>query len=400
MGQLSRADVADLSGLSPAVLDRVIEAGVIAPDAAGLLDRSSVLRATVLRLVTESGIPIEPIVEALQAGDLSLDFLADEAYDRFASYAGETFEEASDRTGLPIEVLGVVREATGAPPPRPADRLRTDEEPIIRFLELQHRHGFRLGAMERLLRAQGDSLRRAAESEAEWWRTEVIAPALERGGAMTEIGSPEFSGAMARALEESIVSLYRALQVRAWTANIIAGFEGALTRSGLLDRRERQPAIVFLDITGYTALTEERGDAAAADLAERLGRIVQRTSVAHGGRPVKHLGDGVMFWFPEVGPAVVAAREMVQQVAGAGLPPAHVGVASGPLIFQEGDYYGQTVNLVARISDFARPGEVLVSDAVVAAAGLPAGSFKEVGAVELKGVSGPVRLFAARRREG
>ena len=104
-----------------------------------------------------------------------------------------------------------------------------------------------------------------------------------------------------------------------------------------------------------------------------------------------------MFVFPDPGPAVLASLEMVEGVSAAGLPPAHVGVATGPVIFQEGDYYGQTVNLAARISDFARPGEVLVSAAVVAAAGLPVGTFTEVGPVELKGVAGPVRLFAARR---
>jgi class 3 adenylate cyclase len=111
---------------------------------------------------------------------------------------------------------------------------------------------------------------------------------------------------------------------------------------------------------------------------------------------VKVLGDGVMFAFPEAGPAVAASLEMVAEVAAAGLPPAHVGVAAGPVIFQEGDYYGATVNLAARISDYARPGEVLVSEAVVATAGLPDGSFEEVGPVQLKGVSGPVRLLAAR----
>src|SRR5207344_2778587 len=89
-------------------------------------------------------------------------------------------------------------------------------------------------------------------------------------------------------------------------------------------------------------LTQERGDAAAADLATTLARLVERTSVRHGGRPVKWLGDGVMFFFPSPGPGVVAALDMVAGVAEAGLPPAHVGLHAGPVIFQEGDYYGQT----------------------------------------------------------
>ncbi|HET7473071.1 MAG TPA: adenylate/guanylate cyclase domain-containing protein [Candidatus Limnocylindrales bacterium] len=396
MGELTRAEVVNLSGATDGLVDEFVALGLIVPDGAGGLTSSDVRRVTILRLILEAGLPIEAVADAVRAGDFDLDFVDDDAYQRFASFSAETFAEASARTGVPLELLGVVREVTGAPPPHPDDRLRADELPILDFLALQRRLGFRPAASERLLRAQGDSLRRSAESEAEWWRTEVIGPARARGAELREMSAPDFSPAMAAALEASIVSLYRALQMRAWTANIIASTEARLVETGRLDRRERQPAIVFLDVTGYTQLTEERGDAAAADLAERLGRIVQRTSVAHGGRPVKHLGDGVMFVFPEPGPAVLAALEMVDGVAAADLPPAHVGVASGPVIFQEGDYYGQTVNLAARISDFARPGEVLVSEAVVAASGLPEGSFEEVGPVELKGVSGPVRLLAAR----
>ena len=52
---------------------------------------------------------------------------------------------------------------------------------------------------------------------------------------------------------------------------------------------------------------------------------------------------------------------MVNQLAAAGLPPAHVGLHAGPVLFQEGDYFGQTVNLTSRIADYARPGEVLVT---------------------------------------
>jgi hypothetical protein len=119
-------------------------------------------------------------------------------------------------------------------------------------------------------------------------------------------------------------------------------------------------------------------------LAEQLGRLVERTSVRHGGRPVKWLGDSVMFYFKDPGPGVVAALEMVAGVAEAGLPPAHVGLHAGPVIFQEGDYYGQTVNVASRIADYARPGEVLVSQEVVDASGGARAAFREIGPVELE----------------
>jgi class 3 adenylate cyclase len=127
--------------------------------------------------------------------------------------------------------------------------------------------------------------------------------------------------------------------------------------------------------------------------------MVQRTSTAHGGRPVKWLGDGVMLFFPDPGPGVVAALEMVEGVVAAGLPPAHVGLHAGPVLLQQGDYYGQTVNLASRIGEYARPGEVLVSQAVVDACRDVAVSFRAIGPVEFKGALEPIDLHVASRRE-
>jgi class 3 adenylate cyclase len=153
----------------------------------------------------------------------------------------------------------------------------------------------------------------------------------------------------------------------------------------------------FLDITGYTRLTEERGDEAAADLAARLAGLVRRSSQEHDGTAVKWLGDGVMFYFREPAAAVLAAVEMVEVVGSHDLPPAHVGIHAGPVVFQEGDYFGRTVNIAARIAEYARPGEVLVSQEVVDAADRGPVTFTEIGPVELKGVSGTLRLHTARR---
>jgi adenylate cyclase len=153
----------------------------------------------------------------------------------------------------------------------------------------------------------------------------------------------------------------------------------------------------FLDISGFTRLTQERGDEAAAHLATDLSRVVERTSIQHGGKPVKWLGDGVMLYFKEPAAGVVAALDMVEGVAGAGLPPAHVGLHAGPIVYQAGDYFGSTVNAASRIADYARPGEVLVSQEVVEASAGAAASFTEIGPVELKGLGSSLRLHVAPR---
>ena len=171
--------------------------------------------------------------------------------------------------------------------------------------------------------------------------------------------------------------------------------DGGTDEAGIHSRLERQPAICFLDISGYTRLTQELGDDAAAELASTVARLVQRTSVQHGGKPIKWLGDGVMFHFEDPGPGVRAALEMVSALATEGLPPAHVGLHSGPVLFQQGDYFGQTVNLSARIADYARQGEVLVSAAVADASDERDLRFADIGSVDLKGVSGAVHLLRA-----
>jgi adenylate cyclase len=179
---------------------------------------------------------------------------------------------------------------------------------------------------------------------------------MAAGKGPEEIANADLADRIAPLSEQALLAMYHAQQARAWTANIIEGFEVMMAKAGIHSRFERQPAICFLDISGYTRLTQERGDDAAADLSTTVARLVQRSSVQHGGKPIKWLGDGVMFYFGDPGPGVRAALEMVDGLASAGLPPAHVGLHAGPVLFQEGDYFGQTVNLSARIADYARQG--------------------------------------------
>ena len=112
---------------------------------------------------------------------------------------------------------------------------------------------------------------------------------------------------------------------------------------------------------------------------------------------MKWLGDGVMVHYRTSAGAMRSALELVEQLPEAGLPPAHVGVAAGPVVVQGGDYFGRTVNLAARIAACAGVGQVLASPDV-AASDPPAGvRFVELGALELKGVARPVRLLEVRR---
>jgi adenylate cyclase len=388
-------EAAERVGVEPSYLDRLVELGILASDEPDRFSGGDVRRVLMCRSLEDAGIPLEAVGAAIQRGTLSLAFFDAAAYERFAALADETFRQVSGRTGIPHELLTVVREAIGMAPPSPDDRLREDEVAIVPFIEMQLAEGFRPAAIERLLRVQGDSIRRITEQEAAWWQSEVLGPALAEGKRPEDVGHAELSDRISPLAEQTLLAMYHAQQARAWTANIIEAFEVMMERAGIHSRLERLPAICFLDISGYTRLTQEHGDDAAADVAATVARLVRRNSLEHGGKPIKWLGDGVMFHFPDPGPGVRAALEMVSGLAAAGLPPCHVGLHAGPVLYQEGDYFGQTVNLSARIADYARANEVLVSAAVADASHDDGVSFDDIGPVELKGVSGTVHLLRA-----
>jgi adenylate cyclase len=182
-----------------------------------------------------------------------------------------------------------------------------------------------------------------------------------------------------------------------WTEGLVERIENELEAAGVLGRPGRVPAMCFLDLVGYTQVTEERGDAAAAGLAETLALLVGRSAREYGGVPVKWLGDGVMVHFREPAGAVRSALQLVEQLPVAGLPPAHVGVAAGPVVVQGGDYFGRTVNLAARIASRAGPGQVLVSQGVAESTTPEGVALVELGELRLKGFARPVRLLEARR---
>jgi adenylate cyclase len=132
-------------------------------------------------------------------------------------------------------------------------------------------------------------------------------------------------------------------------------------------------------------------------MALGLADLMQDVANRHDGRVVKMLGDGVHFHFGQPDKAVLGSLELVERAEPQGLPPAHVGVNAGPMTYVDGDYYGFTVIIAARIAAHAGPGQVLVGEAAAADGRLDGVEFEEVGPVPLKGVARPVTVYRARR---
>jgi adenylate cyclase len=164
---------------------------------------------------------------------------------------------------------------------------------------------------------------------------------------------------------------------------------------GIESHIPQPPAICFVDLTGYTRLTEERGDRFAADVAAQLASLVKDIARRRAGSPIRWLGDGGMFHFRDPAHAVEAGLDMVEQAPAIGLPPAHIGIHAGPVIFQDGDVYGRTVNIASRLASVAHAGQVVVAEEV--ARMVEGFSFQDIGRVTLRGVAAPMRLFRAER---
>ena len=169
----------------------------------------------------------------------------------------------------------------------------------------------------------------------------------------------------------------------------------ASTRRRRRMRRHPAPTFVFADLVGYTALTEERGDEAAADVAREFRRAMSALSRGHGARQIKSMGDGVMIWAPDPADAIAIAAHAVEEVGTrSDLLPVRVGVHTGPAVMRGCDWYGSAVNVAARLAAQADANEALVSAATrIAAGGRFAAALDDRREVALRGVSATVAAW-------
>lgn len=378
---------------------RLIELDALEAKGDGRYSPSDVGRVRILHAWQEAGLSAEDIMGLVKAGELSISWL-DAPVMTSVARLEVTLEQLSSEAGLPQTTISSLYEALGFAPPEPTDSLRAGDRELVGLLQAFFAAGAKEGPTLRLLRVYADSLRRITKAEAELYESEIEEP-LRRAGRtereLMEFGARFGSGVNAR-LERALLDIYHRHREHIWIEHSINHAEIALERAGLFEKVPKPPAICFVDLTGYTRLTEERGDTFAAELASQLASLVEDISRRRGGQPIRWLGDGGMFHFKEPQAAVLAGLDMVESAPGAELPPMHIGINTGPVIFQDGDVYGRTVNLASRIASHAAGGEVLASEETVRRA--PEGvRFEPVGSVALKGVAQPVDLYQAFRDE-
>jgi adenylate cyclase len=394
---LSEAELAERSGCSLERVQELTRLGILVPrDRDGPFDARDAHRVRLMQAFEDAGIEIELIARGIAAGKLSYENLA--LFLPTPTAWSKTYEELADEVGRSPELVRRVVMEFGLPQTASETRLREDDIPVLIELLTVWAEA-EDDEIARLARAYGQNIRRLVASDIELASSSLFAPLRRR---LTDEEMREVAGGLGirvMALGERLMLWLRGrhLEHEILSATV-QNTEDYLQELGFAPKRQpRPPAIAFLDLTGYTALTEERGDEAGADLADRLATLVNQAAQPHGGHPVKWLGDGVMFYFPEPEAAVLAGLDLVEETPATVDVRARVGVNAGGVIFRDGDYFGKTVNVASRIADYARPGEVLVSDEVRARWSGEGVRFEPIGPVALKGLRDELTLYAASR---
>jgi adenylate cyclase len=150
----------------------------------------------------------------------------------------------------------------------------------------------------------------------------------------------------------------------------------------------------FIDLAGFTALTEAHGDEDAADLVARFAQVT-RSALAPGDRLVKTIGDAVLVTAPDALSGVALIERLLTEAAAEPhFPALRAGLHHGEAVEREGDVFGSAVNLAARVAAEAHGGEVLGTEPIAQAARESGIAVAELGDVLLKNVRDAVALFS------
>ncbi|HJM88146.1 MAG TPA: adenylate/guanylate cyclase domain-containing protein [Dehalococcoidia bacterium] len=151
--------------------------------------------------------------------------------------------------------------------------------------------------------------------------------------------------------------------------------------------------ILFTDLESSTALTQRVGDEAAQEVLRGHNTAVRGALESNGGREVKHTGDGIMASFPSAVSAVEASLAIQRELEGSEVR-VRIGINAGEPIAEDDDLFGTAVQLAARITDRAEPGQVLVSRVVMNLCAGKQFEFTSAGDATMKGFDEPVALYA------
>jgi adenylate cyclase len=324
----------------------------------------------------------EELEEALRTGQLS-----DLALDVSIRPPGETMtlDRFVETAGLDEQRVRDTWSALGLPATGPV-RVTPDIAAALRFL-FAAAEMFQFETAQALARVMGSTSSRLAEALISAFRVDIELPGIDSGAGRW------------KQIDETITAGRELLPLFIEAVNAVFRRHMVLVSYQLWHPDEQRAAVTHQRTVGFADLvssTEAVRMATPAQLAvtvrEFEARVWELVTDA-GGRVVKLIGDEAMFVIEDSSRACQAALGLVE----ASPEPVRVGLAHGTVVALYGDYYGETVNLAARLVDAADASTVVVSESVRSGAG-ERFSFDALPARELKGFGDAVRFYRASRR--
>jgi adenylate cyclase len=315
-------------------------------------ERREAALAHVKEILLMHGATEEEIDEAIDDGVIDL-FVADRLL--VPSRRRYTRLEVAELTGVGVDRLERLWRALGFPGVDDDDHAFTDLdlEAVRLFQGLQALGGGDAGRAVQMARVIGSSMARIAEAE------------LVPGDMVSAEVDPVLSAeAFAGIADVTIPAMAKLLEF-VWRRQVAAGIQRSmmLRSHGLAPGQNPVLAVGFADMVGFTLLSQHLSDEELAAVVRRFEEISHDIVTSARGRVVKMIGDEVMFVVDSVADAARIGLDLADAYADDELlSDVRVGLASGPVLLRDGDYFGPTVNLAHRIVNIGNPGTVLMSD--------------------------------------
>src|SRR5499433_3819571 len=392
---LSGEELSAATGEPAERLEELRLLGLIRPDPGERFAPEDIERVRLVQFLERRQIPLERIARG-ERDDAVLTLVVDFLYPRGIGRR-YSLAQAVDIVGLDADVARRLRDASAS-----SDEPMNEHD--VRMLEeakVALDAGFPEDAFVQLVRVYAAALERVAEAEVRLFHFYVHEALKATGLAghdlrestkavrdhMLPIVEPLFRYFHHLGIAKSV----REDMVLHFTANQGRPVEGD-------PPTQLRLAIVFLDISSYTPITEVMGDAVAARILERLSELVRETTIRFDGRVVDRVGDAFLLIFPEPRAALLCALEIESRTAAEPQFPALRGAVHwGDVVYQEGGYVGGSLNIASRVATAARPHQILVTAAAHGEVrGLSGVMFTLLRKRQLKGLADELELFEVR----
>jgi adenylate cyclase len=355
----------------------------------GLDGKARTARRELLERLAGEGVPLEELQAAVAAGRLTL-LPVERAFGGTGTQY--TPREVAEASGVELGLLERAAAALGIPYPNPEEKVLSEADlEAARRMKTLRDAGLPEDGILQVARTIGRATARIAEANRELGVRALMQPGdTERDLALRFAAAAEY---MQPLVEPVLVYALRAHMLEQIRRDMIGAADLASGEMGATT----EVSVCFADLVDFTKLGEEIAPEQLGAVAGRLEEMA--TAVVEAPvRLVKVIGDAVMLISTETEPLTAAALTLVEAAdqEAAEFPPLRAGIARGSALTQAGDYYGRPVNLASRITAIAKPGSVLVEEAVKEAA--PAAfAYSYAGERHLKGFDSRFKLYRARR---